>query len=78
MFVLSGEAFLIGANGEERRFGPGRLGFFPAGTKVTWRVPAGVKKFAVVREGLWAPLGFALKAWNKVVRAIFGGKGSRL
>src|SRR5271169_2633108 len=32
LLVVSGEAFLLNEKGEECRFGPGDLGFFPAGT----------------------------------------------
>lgn len=70
MIVLSGEAFLVEGEGKERRFGPGDLGFFPAGASCTWRVPEGIRKVAVVREPMWRPLGFALKAWNKVLRIL--------
>jgi len=66
--VVSGEAFMINENGEERRFGAGDVGFFPAGTSCTWYVPNGFRKVALVREPLWYPLGFAVKAWNKLLR----------
>jgi uncharacterized protein len=70
IIVVSGEAFLLNPNGDERRFGPGDVGFFPAGTSVTWRVPKGIRKVAVLRETMWRPLGFGLKAWNKMLRVI--------
>jgi uncharacterized protein len=65
--VISGEAFLIDNNGEEVRFGPGDVGFFPAGTICTWRVPGPFRKVAVIREPMWRPLGFAVKAWNRLL-----------
>lgn len=68
VLFLSGEAFLIYENGEERRFGPGDLGFFPAGTTCHWRVATYVKKVAVLREGMWRPLGMCLKVWKKLLR----------
>jgi uncharacterized cupin superfamily protein len=64
--VLSGEAFLLSENGEERRFGAGDMGFFPAGTTCNWRVDDHFKKIAVMRDSIWPPLGYALKAWDKV------------
>lgn len=67
--VVSGEAFMKTENGE-RRFGPGDLGFFPAGTSCTWRVPEGIRKIAVLREPMWRPLGFALKVCHKLLRTI--------
>lgn len=70
MVVISGEAFLVEDEGRERRFGPGDLGFFPAGTVCTWRVPEGIRKVAIVRETMWRPLGFGLKVWNKALRIL--------
>jgi uncharacterized cupin superfamily protein len=66
--VISGEAFILNEQGEERRLGPGDVVFFPAGTSCTWRVPDSIRKIAVVRETLWRPLGFGLKAWKKLLR----------
>ena len=70
VFVVSGEAFMINENGEESRFATGDVGFFPAGTSCTWYVPSSFRKTAVVREPMWRPLGFAVKAWNKLRRII--------
>lgn len=56
MVVISGEAFLVEDEGRERRFGPGDLGFFPAGTVCTWRVPEGIRKVAIVRETMCGEL----------------------
>jgi uncharacterized cupin superfamily protein len=63
--VISGEAFLINDNGEEVRFGPGDVGFFPAGTTCTWRVPGAFRKVAVIREPMLRPLGVAMRALNR-------------
>lgn len=68
ILVVSGEAFMINEKGEERRFGPGDVGFFPAGSSCSWRVPDGIRKVAVLREPMWRPLGFCLKVWNKLLR----------
>lgn len=68
ILVISGEAFLVSENGEERRFGPGDVGFFPAGTTRTWRVDEHLRKVAVLRETIGRPLGFCLKAWKKLLR----------
>lgn len=70
MIVISGEAFLIQKNGQELRFGPGDMGYFPAGTTCTWRVPGPFRKMAVMREPMWRPLGFAVKAWNRLFRMV--------
>jgi uncharacterized cupin superfamily protein len=70
VLFLSGEAFLQLENGEERRFGPGDLGFVPAGTTCTWRVADSVRKVAVLRESMWRPLGFCLKAYKKLLRVV--------
>jgi len=70
ILVISGEAFLLLENGDERRFGAGDVGFFPAGTTCTWRVAENIRKVAVVRETMWRPLGFCLKAWKKLLRIV--------
>jgi uncharacterized cupin superfamily protein len=70
ILVVSGEAILIGENGEERRFGPGAVGFFPSGTSATWRVDDSIRKVAVLRESMWLPLGVCLKAWKKLLRLV--------
>jgi len=69
IIVVSGEAFLLTGKGE-RRFGPGDIGFFPAGTSSTWRVPDHIRKVAVLRETMWFPFGLALKGWNKLLRIV--------
>lgn len=68
IIVISGEAFMINDKGEERRFGPGDLGFFPAGTSCTWRITQTLRKVGVLKESLWRPLGLGVKAWHKILR----------
>jgi hypothetical protein len=68
ILFLSGEAFVSNENGEERRFGPGDLAFFPAGFTCTWRVTEPIRKVAVLRETMWRPLGFVLKVSKKLLR----------
>jgi uncharacterized protein len=77
-FVLSGEGFMTNEKGEERRFGPGDMGFFPAGTTCIWRHPHHFRKVAVLKESLWRPLGFCFKAWRKLLRVIGFNGGSCL
>lgn len=67
VIVVSGEAFLVNDDGQEFRFGPGDVGFFPAGTICTWRVPGRFRKVAVLQEPMWRPLGFAVKAFNRLL-----------
>jgi len=68
--VLSGEAFQKDEKGGERRFGPGDVVFFPAGSEVTWRIPDHVRKVAVLKDPLWQPFAFALKGLMKLVRMV--------
>ena len=70
IFVISGEAFLLLENGEERRFGAGEVGFFPAGVTCNWRIADHIRKVAVLRESMWQPLGFCLKVWKKLLRMV--------
>jgi len=79
VIVVSGEAFLIGDDGKELRFGQGDVGFFPAGTICTWRVPGRFRKVAVMREPMSRPLGLAVKAWNRFIQTIgLAGKPSSI
>ena len=68
--VISGEAFMLGENGQERRLGAGDYAFFPAGSVAKWRVDTYIRKVALLREPIWRPLGFALKVWNKLTRKL--------
>jgi uncharacterized cupin superfamily protein len=70
--IISGEVFVTGDNGESRRLGPGDMVFFPAGKQSIWHVPKEVRKFAVCRHSMPRPLGFALRAWNKLVGILLG------
>ena len=66
--IISGEAFMTNDKGEERRFCPGDLGFFPAGTSCTWRITQPLRKIGILKESIWLPLGLAVKAWHKLLR----------
>jgi len=70
VFVLSGEGFMTNDKRVERRMGPGDMGFFPAGTTCTWRIPDHLRKVAVMKESVWRPVGFCFKAWCKALRVI--------
>jgi uncharacterized protein len=70
ILVLAGEAFMLQENGEERRFGKGDLGFFPAGTSCTWRIDSHFMKVGVLREPLWRPFGLLLKGWRRLLQAL--------
>jgi uncharacterized protein len=71
--VISGEVFTTTEKGE-RRLGQGDTAFFPAGTSCMWRINVPVRKVAIIRKTLPLPLGFGLRAWNKLLRTI-GLKG---
>ena len=68
--VISGEVFITGEKGEERRLGQGDMGFFPAGSSCTWRVNDRIKKVAVVRKDMPLLLGFGVRVWNKLLRIV--------
>ena len=73
--IISGEAFVTDDGGAERRLGPGDMAFFPAGSRSAWRVPVAVRKLAVCRHALPKPLGFALRAWRKLIVLATGERG---
>jgi len=68
--VLSGEGFMTDEKGVERRYGPGDVAFFPAGTNATWRHPSHFRKVAVLKDAVWPPWAMLLKAWDKALQAI--------
>ncbi|PYT92560.1 MAG: hypothetical protein DMG36_14350 [Acidobacteria bacterium] len=68
--VLSGEGFVTDDKGVERRFGPGDVAYFPAGTNTTWRHPDHFKKIAFLKETVFRPVGLGLKVWNKLLRMV--------
>lgn len=77
--VLSGEGFMTDIHGVERRYGPGDVAFFSAGTDSTWRHPDHFRKVAVLKEAVPGPVGYALKVWKKLLRILgLGGKSSLL
>jgi len=79
--IIKGEVFVTDSNNHVRRLGPGDMAFFPVGSHSIWHVPAYVRKLAVCRQGMPLPLGFALRAWNKLSNILFGAakkKGGEL
>ena len=62
LHVLEGEAVLFD-NGTERRIGAGDLVFFPAGTRVTWRVDRYIRKVAFFRRTLPSPIALPMRFW---------------
>ena len=70
VIIVEGEVFITDEKGEERRLGPGDLGFFPAGTSCVWRIPERVRKIAILRETMWRSAGFGLKVWKRLLRIV--------
>jgi hypothetical protein len=52
--------------------------FFPAGSHSVWHVTKEVRKFAICRHSMPRPLGFALRAWNKLNAILTGNAGGEL
>ena len=67
--ILEGEVFISVGRTGERQLRPGDVAFFPAGSSCVWRVTKRVKKVAVLRKALPFPLGLAVRAWYKILRA---------
>src|ERR1700681_4947622 len=68
--VLSGEVFITDHTNTERRLGPGDTAFFPAGCWSVWRVTQDVRKVAVCHVAVPQAVGFALRAWNWLIRSL--------
>jgi hypothetical protein len=74
LIIISGEAYLVLENGRETRFGPSDVGFFPAGSTATWRIPDHCRKIAILKPSLTPPVSFFARACNKVV--VWAGLGN--
>src|SRR5271170_5837821 len=61
IYLLAGEAFVSTGTGTERRLKAGDLVYFPAGFVCNWRITQPVRKFAVLKEAMWSPLGRCAK-----------------
>jgi uncharacterized cupin superfamily protein len=72
LHVISGEVFVTDEKGESRRLGPGDMAFFPAGSSSVWHVTKEIRKLAMCRHSMPRPMGFALRAWNKLVAILSG------
>ncbi len=70
--IISGEVFVTDEKGDVHRLGPGDMAFFPAGSRSIWHVPDRVRKLAMCRHSMPRPLGFAVRAWNKLVDTLTG------
>jgi uncharacterized cupin superfamily protein len=76
--VISGEVFVTDEKDRTHRLGPGDMVFFPAGSHSVWHVTKEVRKFAICRHSMPRPLGFALRAWNKLIAILTGNAGGEL
>jgi uncharacterized protein len=72
LHIISGEIVVTDEKGESRRLGPGDMVFFPAGSVSRWHVVKDVRKLAFCRHTVPRPVGFALRAWKKVVAILSG------
>ena len=72
LHIMSGEVFVTDEKGNVRRLGPGDMAFFPAGGHSIWHVTQEIKKLAICKQPMPALLGFALRAWNKLVAILYG------
>ena len=62
--ILEGEVLVSDDFGNTRLLRAGDIGFFPAGTWMTWRVDNYVRKIAFLRHALPQPFGALLRAFN--------------
>ena len=62
--ILEGEVTVSDDGGNTRTLRAGDIGFFPAGTWMTWRVEKYVRKVAFLRHPLPQPFGSLLRVFN--------------
>ena len=72
LHIMEGEVFVTDEKGNVRRLGPGDMAFFPAGGHSIWHVPHEVKKLAICHRHVPVLFSFALRAWNKFVKILYG------
>jgi len=70
IYLLAGEAFVSTGTGPEHRLTAGDLVFFPAGFVCNWRVTQPLRKFAVLKEPIWAPVAMCIKVGKRLLRLI--------
>ena len=62
--IMDGEVIVSDDSGNTRTLRAGDIGFFPAGTWMTWRVETYVRKVAFLRHPLPQPFGALLRVFN--------------
>jgi len=67
LHIVSGEVFVTDDKGQSRRLGPGDMVYFRAGSSSLWHVTQELRKVAICRHNIPWALGFALRAWRKLV-----------
>ena len=70
--ILDGEVEVSCAGMAARRLEPGDVALFRAGTTARWHVPLYVRKLAFCRHTLPQPMGFALRAFNRLKGLVRG------
>ena len=70
--ILEGDVEVSTAGFAPRRLEAGDVALFRAGTTARWHVPRYVRKLAFCRHALPQPLGFALRAFNRVKGLVRG------
>jgi uncharacterized protein len=80
LYVTAGEVHVTDEKGQVRRLVVGDMAYFPAGSHSIWYVPDKVTKIAFCRHNMPLLFGFAMRAWNKLLRILSGGapRGSGL
>lgn len=63
---LEGAVTITGDDGTQRRYGPGDMIFFPAGSVADWRIESHVKKLAFCQVPAPLLLRLPLKAWRRL------------
>ena len=75
VYIVEGEVTVSQEGRPAATLRAGDAAFFPSGSKTLWQVDHYVRKIAVCRHAMPVPLGFALRAWNKL-RAVLLGSGT--
>ena len=74
--IIEGEVVVTGADGNRVRLGPNSAALFPAGSQTTWEVPVFVRKHAILRTPVPAPVRTVWRALSATKRLVTG-KGIR-
>jgi uncharacterized protein len=69
IYFLEGSVVITAEGMAPKRMGPGEVLYFKKGAVAHWHIEKQIKKLAFFRRTVPGPIGFAIRAMNKLMRA---------